>query len=46
MRPSITPDVPVRHRLVVDPEGDLEDLADEVAVWLDAGLRDVVAGRQ
>lgn len=45
VRPSITPDVPVRHRLVVDPEGDLEDLVDEVAVWLDAGLRDVV-GRQ
>ena len=43
MHPSITPDVPVRHRLVADPEGDLEDLVDEVAAWLDAGLRDLVA---
>lgn len=45
LRTAIRPDVPTRHRLVVDPEGDAEDLLDQIAVWLDASLRDLTPSR-
>jgi hypothetical protein len=38
---AIAPDVPTRHRIVVDPAGDAEDLLDQVSAWLDAALRDL-----
>jgi aminoglycoside phosphotransferase family enzyme len=42
---AITPDVAARHRLIIDPEGDGEDLIDEIAGWLDAALRDLAPVR-
>ena len=38
---AIAADVPGRHRVVVDPDGDAEDLIDHVASMLDGALRDL-----